>query len=83
MKRNTFLFLLFALTLGGVWYWRKGTVTAGQAKVLSSSKGKLVDPCPGNDVIWDAETNRCIPLVEEPVPVSASGSGNVNRSLVS
>lgn len=74
MKRTTVLLVVLALALVGVWYWRKGTVVAGKPTIKPSSKGLLVDPCPGDSQIWDADLNKCIEFdsSDTTVPVSAS-----------
>lgn len=54
----------------------RGTAGVGAPKLKAKTGVKYVDPCPGDGQIWDAETSRCIPLVEEPVGLSGKQSWN-------
>ena len=72
------LILLALAGVGGVYLIERtrrkkvsGTVGTGRETVKGSNAGvSLKDPCPDTFTIWDAETETCIPLVEEPVPLT-------------
>jgi len=61
-----------ATGLGAMLLWPRirnvffsGRITAKKPVLTAQHGVSLVDPCPGNYQIWDAETGRCIPLIEE------------------
>jgi len=67
VKPQTIILVLLLVALVVVVATRKAVVIAGKPTIKPSSKGRLVDPCPGDGIIWDAPSGKCIPLVEEPV----------------
>jgi hypothetical protein len=63
---------------GAIWAFKryKGSVAVGGAQVVRKGATSWVDPCPGDNQIWDAATSKCIPLVEEPVAFSGKKAWN-------
>lgn len=64
-KRQRILLIVMGLLL--LVFVFRGQIFGGKAKLTAARGVSLRDPCPGDDVIFDAPSGRCIPLVEEVV----------------